>query len=72
MKLKRTCRTCANLDPHIYNDNWYDIESDPDFRYTQCKEYDIPDVDNCHIINDCEDYKPIDLNELFEVLNEQI
>lgn len=62
--LKRCCRTCVNFSPYIFDYNWYDIESPPEYQYRNCylTENDI----DCNEINDCCKYKSIKIEDLME------
>lgn len=66
MRLKRTCRTCANLYPTTYNDGYYDCEENYyDEKYPANCEYEDynEDVDAS---TECEYYKPISLDRIVE------
>lgn len=62
MKLKRTCRTCANLYPTTYNGGYYDCEENYySEKYPANCEYED------YILTECEYYKPISLDKILEV-----
>lgn len=64
MKLKRTCRTCANLYPTTYDGGhdegyYYEDIYPSNCEYEDCSE----DVD---APTECEYYKPISLDKILE------
>lgn len=64
--LKRTCRTCANLSPTTYNDDYYDSEENyyKEKYPANCEYVDYnEDVDTP---TTCEHYKPINLKWILE------
>lgn len=66
MKLKRTCRTCANLYPTTYDGGYYDYEEDyyEDIYPSNCEYEDCSeDVD---APTKCEYYQPINLKWILE------
>lgn len=66
MKLKRTCRTCSNLSPITYTDDYYDSEENyyKEKYPANCEYVDYnEDVD---ALTTCEHYKPINLKWILE------
>lgn len=66
MKLKRTCRTCANLSPTTYDGGYYDCEENYySEKYPSNCEYEDynEDVD---ALTECEYYEPVNLDKILE------
>lgn len=66
MRLKRTCRTCANLSPTTYDGGYYDCEENYyNEKYPANCEYKDYN-ENVDAPTECEYYKPISLDRIGE------
>lgn len=65
MKLKRCCRTCKNLSPHLNWEDYYDYEENysPMAYSVNCEYCGSEDIDEETV---CEYYECIDINSIKE------